>query len=39
VVPIAFAVSRSDAPFGAAESENGFTCHQRLWPGKRHSMN
>ena len=39
VAPTALAVSRSEAPFGAADSENGFTCHQRLCPGKRHSMN
>jgi hypothetical protein len=39
VVPMPLAVSRSVRPSGAAERENGLTCHQRLWPGKRQRKN
>ena len=39
VAPTAFAVRRRVCPSGAADSENGFACHQPKCPGNRQMQN
>jgi hypothetical protein len=39
VSPTALAVSRSECPRGAADSENGLARHHEWWPGNRHTKN
>ena len=38
-MPAALAVRRNVRPSGAADSENGFACHQWLCPGNRQMQN